>query len=763
MPPGRTARKDQQSPPPAGTEIGQGTRLGLAVDIRHGARIGRNCFIASNAVIGARARIGDNVTVGQAAIVGQGEGSETRVGSAATIGQGAIIQAGVAIGDGATIAPWLVISQDVPARAVARGDKTIPHRPGARELIRQLAWWEWAAFSFLLVFSALFYAVYQAPLFFDANVYYLGGVSIFLNGIFTRHDFSDLRTYGYPLFIAFGHHLSKWFLFSPRTAVVLLQILLYAGGVLSFRLAMARFRDQSLPARLVFVGLSLNVFVLIYLREVLTEAPSIGLIVVMVTLLYVSARTASGRVWFWSVMAGSLACGYLVMIRPGNLFMIPVWVVGQLLARDLRRRNGLPRPLGLTLSVLVLAAGVGFPMLLQVRNNYVYFGRATPLPVFDLGTGQQELGIRWLKMATLIPPSPAPQVRYYNPFSANIPGAHEPLRWYAANPGRGALTLAIHAFSLLDMDIPLPYTSNPLVWYRWPWGVFNHLFVAMAVAGAWFGWRRSRHAAAGFDLLPRYALLVLAVYVAGYCAIYIPVCSEVRFGFPLMLLVMPLALLGWAGLRGTTGRRLGAIAAAAAMYTIAALALSQWVRAQAPLLADLQKLRDGSLSSSPEAESLAPEGTPVFGQSGRGRIELPSARVLEKPTRASTEFGLVTSVLSEVPALTGRVGGRVLHGMPFLFAHATSYISYSLEPGKWNTFTFSMGLDDVGDHDQGSVVYIVRGDGKELYRSPVIRAMTSPVLASVPIAGVRKLELMVNNGGDTIASDEAYWIDPRLN
>ena len=131
------------------------------------------------------------------------------------------------------------------ARAIATGTTITPYRPGARELIGDLRWWEWAAFGFLLLFCAVFYAIYEAPLFFDANVYYLGGVSIFLNGIFTRHDFSDLRTYGYPLIVALGHHVSRWTLLSPRTAVVLMQILLYAGAVLSLRLAMARFRDRS--------------------------------------------------------------------------------------------------------------------------------------------------------------------------------------------------------------------------------------------------------------------------------------------------------------------------------------------------------------------------------------------------------------------------------------------------------------------------------------------------------------------------------------
>lgn len=145
-----------------------------------------------------------------------------------------------------------------------------------------------------------------------------------------------------------------------------------------------------------------------------------------------------------------------------------------------------------------------------------------------------------------------------------------------------------------------------------------------------------------------------------------------------------------------------------------------------------------------------------------GQVSLLFHPELNSPVSAKSGFGVVTSYRGDVPALLGVAGGVPLRDREFIFAHANSVIEYSLEPGRWKTLSFSMGLDDVSGRDGGSVVYVVKGDGKELYRSQVIRSMATPVAAKVRIAGVKKLELIVTDAGDDISSDEAYWIQPAL-
>ncbi|MFN7921534.1 MAG: acyltransferase family protein [Bryobacteraceae bacterium] len=143
-------------------------------------------------------------------------------------------------------------------------------------------------------------------------------------------------------------------------------------------------------------------------------------------------------------------------------------------------------------------------------------------------------------------------------------------------------------------------------------------------------------------------------------------------------------------------------------------------------------------------------------------LRLPGAEALEKPVASRTAFGSITSHIAGPSPLLEKVGGESLRGHTYLFAHAASSLRYALEPGRWKKLSFSMGLDDAGGNDAGSVVYLVIGDGRELFRSDVVRAMQPPRNAVVSIEGVRDLELRITDAGDGIAYDEAYWIDLRL-
>jgi hypothetical protein len=62
----------------------------------------------------------------------------------------------------------------------------------------------------------------------------------------------------------------------------------------------------------------------------------------------------------------------------------------------------------------------------------------------------------------------------------------------------------------------------------------------------------------------------------------------------------------------------------------------------------------------------------------------------------------------------------------------------------------------------GTVVFIVRGDGKELFKSPVVRdAMPKPL--DLDVSAVDRLELIVTDAGDVAGGqDGALWVAPRL-
>jgi hypothetical protein len=92
-----------------------------------------------------------------------------------------------------------------------------------------------------------------------------------------------------------------------------------------------------------------------------------------------------------------------------------------------------------------------------------------------------------------------------------------------------------------------------------------------------------------------------------------------------------------------------------------------------------------------------------------------------------------------------------------LYAHAPARHVLRLD-GQWGRFTTRYGLQD--GHD-GSVVFVVKGDGKELFRSKVVRDHTAREQA-VAVANVTLLELVVEDAGDGAGSDWGVWLEPQL-
>lgn len=92
-----------------------------------------------------------------------------------------------------------------------------------------------------------------------------------------------------------------------------------------------------------------------------------------------------------------------------------------------------------------------------------------------------------------------------------------------------------------------------------------------------------------------------------------------------------------------------------------------------------------------------------------------------------------------------------------LFAHAPAKHAVDLAT-QWTRFRAGYGLQDG---HAGSVVFVIRGDGKELFRSTQIRDHQLRHL-DVDVTGVKILELIVEDGGDGTHSDWGVWLQPEL-
>ena len=100
------------------------------------------------------------------------------------------------------------------------------------------------------------------------------------------------------------------------------------------------------------------------------------------------------------------------------------------------------------------------------------------------------------------------------------------------------------------------------------------------------------------------------------------------------------------------------------------------------------------------------------------------------------------------------IGGAAFdHGVG---THAPAVAELALD-GRGTRFQASVGVNDSGRNEPGSVVFIVVGDGRELFRSEILRGGDKPVRVDVPLAGIETLRLDVSDGGDNNHSDHAIW------
>jgi hypothetical protein len=87
-------------------------------------------------------------------------------------------------------------------------------------------------------------------------------------------------------------------------------------------------------------------------------------------------------------------------------------------------------------------------------------------------------------------------------------------------------------------------------------------------------------------------------------------------------------------------------------------------------------------------------------------------------------------------------------------------VEYELQ-GLSETFSALVGMDD-GNNDQASAEFVVVGDGKELWRSGVLKKADGPKTVRVNVAGVHRLVLRVGAGPTGGGGDQADWVDAKV-
>jgi hypothetical protein len=94
-----------------------------------------------------------------------------------------------------------------------------------------------------------------------------------------------------------------------------------------------------------------------------------------------------------------------------------------------------------------------------------------------------------------------------------------------------------------------------------------------------------------------------------------------------------------------------------------------------------------------------------------------------------------------------------------LYAHAPARHVFDLDR-KWKTLRGEGGLHTLQQF-AGSVVFVIKADGKEVFRSTTIRK-SAKASYDVDVTEVKTLEFIVEDGGNGNGNDWGLWLDPTL-
>jgi hypothetical protein len=151
-----------------------------------------------------------------------------------------------------------------------------------------------------------------------------------------------------------------------------------------------------------------------------------------------------------------------------------------------------------------------------------------------------------------------------------------------------------------------------------------------------------------------------------------------------------------------------------------------------------------------------PKAAPAEAPSSITKLALGDARA------ESAEVGWLEPAANRVPTNDQVTSPLLDSGTLYatgLYAHAPSRYTFNLG-GKWKGLSGEAGLHTL-HQPYGSVVFIVKVDGHEAYRSSVIRG-AKKAKYQVDVTGVKTLELIVDPTEDGNHNDWGLWLDSVL-
>jgi len=402
--------------------------------------------------------------------------------------------------------------------------------------------WIWPAAAWAVVVVAgvvIFAGMRHQPLYWDAAGYVSFGTDIHAGGLFHAWPWATLRTYGYPLFIAWMLSIAHVTHLEVLTVIFAVQWALLVGS--AWLAARALFRSPR--TRLIaFVAVAANPLLVVYSTQALTEGVTLPCVLFSTAALGCAVRARSGPIAAAWLAAGAVTSGFALVVRPGNVLVPVCYVVAALVALvwTTHRRSWL----AIAVSGAAVLVGIAVPLAPQAVLNWHDYRVMSVLPVTDLASLQAGLGMKNIRYATNVAQCGDPSMAFPNQFV--LPRPLDTSRagiatFYALDWPVGPETAALHVFSGLDPRPFLTYQVAFGAWYERPLQGFTVALLGLACLGlARAPWSRRR-------ITPEVAFLG-AVTVASV-GILATSQTELRFGVILVTAVSLLAASAVARLR----------------------------------------------------------------------------------------------------------------------------------------------------------------------------------------------------------------------
>jgi hypothetical protein len=156
--------------------------------------------------------------------------------------------------------------------------------------------------------------------------------------------------------------------------------------------------------------------------------------------------------------------------------------------------------------------------------------------------------------------------------------------------------------------------------------------------------------------------------------------------------------------------------------------------------------------------TLQEEPKPVPANTPPGLMQLP----LGDAHPQAAEVGWLTPAANRIPP-NNEISSPLLDaGTVYatgLFAHAPSRYVFDLG-GQWKTLRGGAGLH-TSHQPYGAVVFVIKADGGEVFRSPIIRG-SAKASYQIDVTGRKTLELIVEPTAEGKANAWGLWLDPIL-